>query len=57
MSWFNQPPTRYILKEPQSFLAVFVMQRDGQARLDFIQNVERKTGEEFRKGSRRWVIS
>ena len=33
-----------ILKEPQSFLAVFVMQRDGQARLDFIQNVERIWG-------------
>eukprot|EP00434_Breviolum_minutum_P006221 symbB.v1.2.005486.t1/scaffold320.1/size229511/5 len=30
------------IKEPQSFLAVFVMQRDGQARLDFIQNVEYK---------------
>ena len=43
ISWFN-PPTSYILKEPQSFLAVFVMQRDGQARLDFIQNVERIWG-------------
>eukprot|EP00435_Cladocopium_sp_Y103_P006619 s2475_g2.t1 len=30
------------IKEPQSFLAVFVMQRDGQARLDFIQNMEYK---------------
>merc|ERR1719359_1910785 len=27
------------IKEPHSFLAVFVMQRDGHARLDFIQNM------------------
>lgn len=30
------------VKEPHSFLAVFIMQRDGQARLDFIQNIEYK---------------
>lgn len=30
------------IKEPHSFLAVFVMQRDGHARLDFIQNMEYK---------------
>lgn len=30
------------IKEPHSFLAVFVMQRDGRARLDFIQNMEYK---------------
>jgi len=30
------------IKEPHSFLAVFVMQRDGNARLDFIQNMEYK---------------
>mmetsp|Transcript_3906 Transcript_3906/g.3844 ORF Transcript_3906/g.3844 Transcript_3906/m.3844 type:complete len:99 (+) Transcript_3906:357-653(+) len=30
------------LKEPHSFLAVFVMQRDGRASLDFIQNIEYK---------------
>mmetsp|Transcript_82618 Transcript_82618/g.242449 ORF Transcript_82618/g.242449 Transcript_82618/m.242449 type:complete len:251 (-) Transcript_82618:160-912(-) len=30
------------IKEPHSYLAVFVMQRDGQARLDFIQNMEYK---------------
>eukprot|EP00916_Digyalum_oweni_P014738 GHVL01024131.1.p1 GENE.GHVL01024131.1~~GHVL01024131.1.p1 ORF type:complete len:219 (+),score=29.31 GHVL01024131.1:410-1066(+) len=30
------------IKEPQSFLAVFVMHKDGQARLDFIQNMEYK---------------
>jgi len=29
-------------KEPQSFFSVFFMQRDGQARLDFIQNMEFK---------------
>jgi hypothetical protein len=29
-------------KEPHSFLAVFIMQRNGQARLDFIQNIEYK---------------
>merc|ERR1719321_2625100 len=30
------------IKEPHSYLAVFVMQRDGRARLDFIQNMEYK---------------
>lgn len=30
------------IKEPHSYLAVFVMQRDGHARLDFIQNMEYK---------------
>lgn len=30
------------IKEPHSYLAVFVMQRDGQARLDFIKNMEYK---------------
>merc|ERR1719262_2198191 len=30
------------IKEPHQFLAVFVMQRDGHARLDFIQNMEYK---------------
>ena len=30
------------IKEPQCFLAVFIMQRDGQGRLDFIQNIEYK---------------
>ena len=30
------------LREPHSFLAVFVMQRDGRATLDFIQNIEYK---------------
>jgi hypothetical protein len=30
------------IKEPQSFLAVFVMSRDGRATLDFIQNIEYK---------------
>ena len=30
------------IKEPHSHLAVFVMQRDGQARLDFIQNMQYK---------------
>lgn len=30
------------IKEPHSFLAVFVMQRDGRAALDFIQNIEYK---------------
>uniref|UniRef100_A0A0G4G043 Spindle assembly abnormal protein 6 N-terminal domain-containing protein n=1 Tax=Chromera velia CCMP2878 TaxID=1169474 RepID=A0A0G4G043_9ALVE len=30
------------IKEPHSFLAVFVMQKTGQARLDFIQNMEYK---------------
>ncbi len=30
------------IKEPHSFLAVFIMNRDGSARLDFIQNIEYK---------------
>ena len=30
------------IKEPQSFLAVFVMLKDGRATLDFIQNIEYK---------------
>eukprot|EP00347_Sterkiella_histriomuscorum_P008093 403346398 len=30
------------IREPHSFLAVFVMQRDGRATLDFIQNIEYK---------------
>jgi hypothetical protein len=30
------------IKEPHSFLAVFIMQHDGRARLDFIQNIEYK---------------
>ena len=30
------------IKEPHSFLAVFIMQRDGTAWLDFIQNMEYK---------------
>merc|ERR1719491_291332 len=30
------------IKEPHMYLAVFVMQRDGHARLDFIQNMEYK---------------
>lgn len=30
------------IKEPHAFLAVFIMQRDGSARLDFIQNMEYK---------------
>lgn len=30
------------IKEPQSFLAVFSMQKDGPSRLDFIQNMEYK---------------
>ena len=30
------------IKEPQSFLAVFIMEKDGKARLDFIQNMEYK---------------
>jgi len=32
----------HCIKEPHSHLAVFVMQRDGSARLDFIQNMEYK---------------
>lgn len=30
------------IKEPHSFLAVFIMNRDGSAKLDFIQNMEYK---------------
>ena len=30
------------IKEPHSFLAVFIMHRDGNAHLDFIQNIEYK---------------
>ena len=30
------------IKEPHSFLAVFIMNRDGSAMLDFIQNIEYK---------------
>ena len=30
------------IKEPHSFLAVFIMQRDGRATLDIIQNMEYK---------------
>lgn len=30
------------IKEPHQYLAVFLMQRDGRARLDFIQNMEYK---------------
>ena len=30
------------IKEPHSFLAVFIMERNGSARLDFIQNMEYK---------------
>merc|ERR1712060_8699 len=32
----------HCIKEPHSHLAVFVMMRDGSARLDFIQNMEYK---------------
>lgn len=45
---FNEYPTILVrmlnscIKEPHSFLAVFIMRRDGQARLDFIQNIEYK---------------
>ncbi len=30
------------IKEPHAFLAVFIMSRDGSAKLDFIQNIEYK---------------
>eukprot|EP01071_Lankesteria_metandrocarpae_P003739 Lankesteria_metandrocarpae@DN3157_c0_g1_i1.p1 len=30
------------VKDPQSFLAVFIMDRNGEARLDFVQNLEYK---------------
>ena len=45
---FSEYPTILVrmlnscIKEPHSFLAVFIMRRDGQARLDFIQNIEYK---------------
>ena len=45
---FSELPTILIrmlnasIKEPHSFLAVFIMNRDGRARLDFIQNIEYK---------------
>jgi hypothetical protein len=45
---FSEYPTILIrmlnscIKEPHSFLAVFIMSRDGQARLEFIQNIEYK---------------
>ena len=45
---FSELPTILVrmlnasIKEPHSFLAVFIMHRDGRARLDFIQNIEYK---------------
>ena len=30
------------IKEPHSYLAVFIMSRDGSSKLDFIQNIEYK---------------
>eukprot|EP00347_Sterkiella_histriomuscorum_P017734 403348200 len=45
---FNEYPNILIkmvnscIKEPHSFLAVFIMNRDGTAKLDFIQNIEYK---------------
>jgi len=30
------------VKEPHSFMAVFLMQKDGKSKLDFIQNIEYK---------------
>ena len=30
------------IKEPHTFLAVFIMNKDGTAKLDFIQNIEYK---------------
>jgi hypothetical protein len=43
------------IKEPQTHLAVYIMNRDGQARLDFIQNMEceERRGEERSGGRRR----
>ena len=35
------------LNEPQTYIAVFIMQKDGSARLDFIQNIEYKYIELF----------
>jgi len=45
---FNEYPNILVkmvnscIKEPHSFLAVFIMSRDGTAKLDFIQNIEYK---------------
>lgn len=45
---FNEYPNILVkmvnscIKEPHSFLAVFIMSRDGSAKLDFIQNIEYK---------------
>ena len=45
---FNEYPTVLMrmlnacIKEPDTHLAVFVMQNDGSARMDFIQNMEYK---------------
>ena len=45
---FNEYPKIFMkmanscIREPQSFLAVFIMRRDGKAKLDFIQNIEYK---------------
>ena len=45
---FSELPTILVrmlnacIKEPHSFLAVFIMHRDGRARLDFIKNIEYK---------------
>ena len=45
---FNEYPNILIkmvnscIKEPHSFLAVFIMNRDGTAKLDFIRNIEYK---------------
>jgi len=47
IAWLAVPPiahqvsTYNRLQEPHTFLAVFIMNRDGAARLDFIQNVVR----------------
>ena len=30
------------INDPQSFIAIFIMQKEGSARLDFIQNIEYK---------------
>jgi hypothetical protein len=35
-------PQRYLIKIKYSFIAVFIMQKEGTARLDFIQNIEYK---------------
>lgn len=45
---FNEYPNILVkmvnscIKEPHAFLAVFIMSRDGTAKLDFIQNIEYK---------------